>query len=95
MTPGGIAILTTCGVILAALIAAIVELRKTRASAGRVEHEVTPNGGASLRDAVNRIASRVDSLHTKLDDHSQRLVRVETRTESWHENAPRRRATDV
>lgn len=92
MTPGGIAILSTCGLIAVALIGAWVELFKTRKAQQQVHHEITPNGGNSLRDAVNRIAARVETLHAKLDENTQRLVRVETRTENWA--TPNRRSSD-
>lgn len=88
MTPGGIAILSTCGVILVALIGAIVELRKTRMTTRQVEHQMSPNTGGSLRDAVDRttaataaIGSKMDRLAEMLHDVDKRLTRVETRTE--------------
>lgn len=93
MTPGGIAILSTCGLILVALVGAIVELRKTRVSQRAVEHEVKPNSGGSLRDAVNQVADQVSSLDNKLDGVVERLVRVEVRQE--YQNQPMRRAGDV
>lgn len=88
ISPGGAAILTTCGLILVALIAGIVELRKTRVSARKVEHEVSPNTGGSMRDAVDRSVAASNAIGTKLDKISdqmheldRRLTRVETRTE--------------
>lgn len=93
MTPGGIAILSTCGLILVALIGAIVELRKTRVSQRSVEHEMKPNHGGSLRDAVNQVAGQVTSLDGKLDGVVERLVRVETRQE--YQNPPNRRMSDT
>ena len=88
MTPGGIAILSTCGLILVALIGGIVELRKARISQTKVEHEMAPNTGGSLRDAVDRtttataaIGSKMDKLTEMLHDVDKRLTRVETRTE--------------
>lgn len=88
MTPGGIAILSTCGLILVALIGGIVELRKTRVSTRNVEHEVSQNTGGSLRDAVDRATTATGSIGLKLDkltdmvhEMDRRLTRVETRTE--------------
>lgn len=88
MTPGGIAILSTCGLILVALIGGIVELRKTRLVTKDVAHEMAPNTGGSLRDAVDRttsataaIGSKMDKLADMLHDVDKRLTRVETRTE--------------
>lgn len=92
MTPGGIAILSTCGLILVALIGAIVELRKTRVSTTKVEHEMKPNSGGSMRDAVNKLDVALSNLDGKLDGVVERLVRVEVRTENW--NVPTRRSND-
>lgn len=99
MTNGGIAILSTCGLIAIALIGAWVELYKTRktqqstrADVTTVAHEMKPNHGGSLRDAVNTVSDQVSSLDNKLDGVVERLVRVETRQEY---DVPRmRRATD-
>lgn len=81
MTVSGVAILSTCGLILVALIGAIVELRKTRVAAKSVEYEMKPNHGGSMRDAVNKVADRLDQLDSKVDGVVERLVKVETRTE--------------
>lgn len=88
MTPGGIAILSTCGLILVTLIGAIVELRKTGAATRNVEHEVSQNTGGSLRDAVDgatkatgAIGQKLDKLHDLVHLMDTRLTRVETRTE--------------
>jgi hypothetical protein len=78
MSAGGIAILTVCGGILVAMIGGWVELHKSRKSQGLVQHEVQPNSGGSLRDAVNRIETAVGRLDDKVDSHTERLVRVET-----------------
>lgn len=92
MTPGGIAILSTCGLIAVALIGAWVELYKARKAQQQVQHEMKPNHGGSLRDAVNQVAEQVSCLDSKLDGVVERLVRVETRQEYQH--APMRRSTD-
>lgn len=84
-----VAIISALGLVMSGVLVELVRARKRQDT---VVHEVTPNSGGSLRDAVNRIASRVDSLHTKVDDHTERLVRVETRTENWA--SPNRRMTD-
>lgn len=78
MTPGGIAILSTCGLIAVALIGAWVELFKARKGQDRLQHEMTPNHGGSLRDAVDKLGGSVDRLDTKVDGVVERLVRVET-----------------
>jgi hypothetical protein len=78
MTPGVIAILSTCGVIAVAMIGAWVELHKSRTSQKSVEHQMMPNHGGSLRDAVNKLGDSVDRLDGKVDGVVERLVRVET-----------------
>lgn len=84
-----IALVSAMGLVLSGVL---VELVRARRRQDTIQHEVQPNSGGSLRDAVNRVAGRIDSLHHKLDEHSERLVRVETRTENWAH--PLRRAED-
>jgi hypothetical protein len=36
--------------------------------------ELTPNGGNSLKDQVNRIEARVDALYIKLIDSDHKIV---------------------
>lgn len=36
---------------------------------GAVKHEMFPNSGSSLRDAVDRIEQKMDSAEKKLDGH--------------------------
>lgn len=79
MTPGGIAILSTCGGILVALLGVCIELYKGRKAQATVVHAVQPNTGGSLRDAVNRIETAVATLDGKVDGQAERLARVETR----------------
>jgi hypothetical protein len=88
MTPGGIAILGTTITALLALIGVIVELRKTRVTAeqtrnstAKVEYEMKPNTGGSLRDAVNRLGQKHDAMDDKLDKVVERLTRMEARSE--------------
>jgi hypothetical protein len=84
-TTTGIAILTLCTVIVVEVIRARVAAykaktiaAKTQVSTARVEHEVTPNHGRSMRDQIDRIVRAVDTLDGKLDDQNVRLARVET-----------------
>lgn len=76
--------------VFVALVTAIVELRKTRVTAARVEHEVRPNTGGSMRDAVDRAteaasdaAQRATAATTaignKLDRLSEQLHEVDKR----------------
>jgi dihydroorotate dehydrogenase len=39
--------------------------------------EMKPNGGGSMRDAVNRIETDLKELHKKQDDQSRRLTTLE------------------
>lgn len=80
-TPTGIAILTVCSGILIALIGAWGQVRKSRLSQQKIEHEVTPpktDDHTSLREELRRIADNVAVLDDKLDKNIERLVRVET-----------------
>lgn len=38
-----------------------------------VHAEMTPNHGSSLRDAVNRIETRVNRIEARQDEHAQRF----------------------
>lgn len=98
MTPAGIAILSTCGLIAVALIGAWVELAKTRRGQTAVIHHMEPNTGGSLRDAVDRAAAAANAIGGKLDRLSdqlhevdRRLIRVETRTDLITQTAPQPR----
>lgn len=81
ISPGGAAILSGVILLLIAVIAGIVELRKTRVSQKTVEHEMKPNHGGSLRDAVNKLADHLEKVDGKVDGMAERLVRVETLNE--------------
>jgi hypothetical protein len=92
MAAGTIAILTVCGGILAALIGGWVELVKARRAQAAVHHEVTPNSGGSLRDAVDRIERAVDKVRDAQVAQGERVARVEAKIENWA--TPNRRASD-
>jgi hypothetical protein len=95
MTPDTIAILSTGTVLLGAIIGGIVELRKTRVATKevhvatqQVQHEVRPNTGGSMRDAVDRTTAAISAIGGKMDrladlvhDVDKRVTRVEARTE--------------
>jgi hypothetical protein len=98
MTPGGIAILSTCGLIAVALIGAWVELFKARRAQRDVVHHMEPNTGGSLRDAVDRaeaaataIGGKLDRLSDQIHEVDRRLIRVETRTDLITQSAPQPR----
>lgn len=56
-------VLTIGGVVLAALFFLI------DARVSKVSREFKPNGGSSLRDAIDRIERKQDRIEAKIDDH--------------------------
>lgn len=64
ITAGGV--VTAIGVIFRWVVRPIIKwaMRLDRAIT-QVEHNMVPNGGSSLRDAINRIESRV----TRIEEH--------------------------
>ena len=88
ISPGGAAILSGVVLLLAGLIVAIVELRKTRVSQAKVEHQVQPNTGGSMRDAVDRataaseaVGRKLDNMRDQLHAMDMRLTKIEVRTD--------------
>lgn len=74
MTEGVVvAIISTVGVILVAMIGVLTEMVR------RVNHEMKPNSGSSLRDAVNRIEQRQESAERKLDRDNLRIEGIDKR----------------
>lgn len=72
--PEVLTILTIGGIVIGALFF-IIDARVRR-----MMSELKPNGGSSMRDAINRIESRqqaisleVDTIHHKLEDQQDRL----------------------
>jgi hexokinase len=63
-----VAVLATVGLAAVLVIAALG--RRLSVTVGNVHAELTPNGGSSLRDAVNRI-------ETKADDALKRISALE------------------
>lgn len=60
------------------------EGRRNRAQTEQVVAQMTPNGGTSMRDAVNRVETRLDRVDANVDriavdvgEHSERLATVE------------------
>lgn len=101
MNTGQVIILSVLVPVLAALITAIVELRKTRVTTQHVQHQVTPNTGGSLRDAVDRaeaasraIGAKLDQLSDQIHGVDRRLVRVEVRTDMIMPSGPVPRRED-
>jgi hypothetical protein len=88
ISPGGAAILSGVVLLIAGLIVAIVELRKTRVSQRTLEHQVQPNTGGSMRDAVDKataaseaIGGKLDGMRDQLHAMDIRLTRIEARTD--------------
>lgn len=70
--------------LVAGVITILVELIRTRRKAAtvavetaKVVHEVTPNSGSSMKDAVNRIEKTVDDMAASVSAHGERLAAVE------------------
>lgn len=59
----GLTVLSILGICFGALIF-IVEAR-----VNRMYREMKPNGGSSLRDAIDRIERKQDRIESKIDDH--------------------------
>lgn len=83
----------------AAVIAALLTAAATTGGAWLQAHKAVrqtrPNGGKSMRDAIDRIEQRLDEVVERLDrgavrlaDHDDRLAVVESRD-------PRTRSTDT
>ena len=49
------------------LVAAIVLGRRINASVGRIHFEMRPNGGSSLRDAINRIEAAARTVEERVE----------------------------
>lgn len=87
MNPGQWIIISVLVPVLVALITAIVELRKTRVQTTNVAHQVQPNTGGSMRDAVDRaeaavrsMGNKLDNLHNLVHEVDKRVAVVEART---------------
>lgn len=72
--------------VIAALLAAAASTGGAWLSAHRAARQTRPNGGTSMRDAIDRIESRLDEVVQRLDrgatrlaDHDDRLAVVESR----------------
>jgi hypothetical protein len=69
-----IAILSFLGLLLPAIG---VEMMRGRKQTQAVLSTITPNGGSSLRDAVDRIERQVNELRTEMSRDGQRIAAVE------------------
>ena len=71
---------------LAAALTALGAVRRQRSSTDRLEAEMVPDHGTSLRDAVDRIEAGMDDLREEHRDLGRRL---------GHELGEVRRSTDL
>jgi hypothetical protein len=60
----------------------IARLETLEAGLRKVRSEVSPNGGKSIKDVVNRIENRLEEGNEKFDSLDSRITRVEGRIES-------------
>ncbi len=56
-------------------------LRVLKAQVMKIEYQVQPNRGTSLRDSANRTEAGVKELDAKVDGLSDRMARIEGRQE--------------
>lgn len=63
--------------VVGALAAILVELIRSRRQQSTVVDAVTPNGGSSMRDAVDRVAADVRELRTQQGRNTARIASVE------------------
>lgn len=74
------------GAVAALLSGILVELIRTRRKTAKVEAEVTPNGGSSMKDALGRIEKEITEVRAEQRDsrteqsrNGERLAAVEAR----------------
>lgn len=51
-----------------------------------IELEVKPNGGGSMKDAVNRIENSLKQIDSRLEDGNNRFEKIEKRLDSLEKN---------
>lgn len=84
-----ISLISAVGLILSGVL---VELIRARKRQDKMVAEVSPNGGGSIRDAVDRIEKQVDRVRETQVAQGERLAKVEAKVENWA--LPTRRVTD-
>lgn len=84
-----IAVISSVGLIMSGVLVELVRARKRQDT---VVHEMKPNHGGSLRDAVNQLATDhakgQQELRDQLSNVDKRLIKVETYAELF---VPRQR----
>jgi hypothetical protein len=74
-----VALITAAGAVLVALVGVLVELVRARRSQDKVAKEVAPNGGSSLRDAIDRIERDGREMAKVQAGQGERLAALEAR----------------
>jgi hypothetical protein len=71
-------------VVLAAVLPVVIgtiysawQARRTQAAIKTAASEYRPNGGATLRDAIDRVEASVERLHVRHDHLSDRITLIE------------------
>lgn len=93
---------TTTGIIILSLLVSLIgiiikgwfELKKVKKATTAVEHEVTPNSGKSLRDAVDNLHRSVKELDNKVAEQRDMTVEVRTQVNMMMTQGYRRRIDD-
>jgi hypothetical protein len=87
-----VAVVGAVGAILAGVLVELIRARRSvsrvEESGRRVEAEVTPNGGSSLRDAIGRIETEVIRIRDGQTRHGERLAAVEARLDERTRRTP-------
>jgi hypothetical protein len=65
-TPAELLTIITIGSIAMAVLFFVIDARVSK-----MTREFKPNGGSSLRDAIDRIERKQDRIEAKIDDHVQ------------------------
>ncbi len=69
LVAGQLTALAVCATILARLLWAAIKLfRKMGTAATIIVHEFVPNGGSTMRDAIDRIEDRLCNLESFVDE---------------------------
>lgn len=72
--------------IVTALGGVLVELVKARKRQDKVVHEVTPNSGSSMKDAMARIEAAIGELQKGQSRNSERLATLEGAAQQNQQN---------
>jgi hypothetical protein len=84
--------ISTCGLVLVALIGVLVELVRSRhLQEGSVIPQFTSDGGTSMRDAIDRIERECRRMRQTQIGHGERIAAVEARVSQEHRTVRGRR----